>query len=316
MIQIYGTKATRAGYGDAVTWLGEQNPNVVAVSLDLTESTAIHKFKEKFPERFFNLGIAEANGITVAAGLSLTGKIPFVSTFAVFAAGRGWDQVRVALCYSNTNVKIGGTHAGITVGPDGATHQAVEDVAILQVLPRMTVLVPCDYEETKKATIAAANMFGPVYIRSGREPLPIITDANSPFIIGKANILAQGNDVAIIACGVLVYEALVAAEQLAAKGIKARVINMHTIKPIDEAAIISAAKECGAIVTAEEHQIAGGLGSIVSQVIARNCPVPMEFIGVHDSFGQSGEGQQLLKKYHLKDIDIIEAAEKVIKRKK
>jgi transketolase len=315
MVKTFGNKATRAGYGEGVVALGELNPNVVMVSLDLTESTAIHEFRKKWPNRFFNLGIAEQNGITVGAGLSLTGKIPFVSTFAVFASGRGWDQVRVSLCYSNTNVKIGATHAGITVGPDGASHQALEDIAIMQVLPRMTVLVPSDAVETKKATIAAAEIFGPVYIRSGRENIPIISDETTPFTIGKANVMTDGKDIAIIACGVMVYEALSAAEQLQQKGISARVINMHTIKPIDEQVIIKAAAECGAILTAEEHQIIGGLGSTVAEIVVRNKPVPMDFIGINDRFGESGDGQQLLKEYHLKDVDIISRAEQLLKRK-
>jgi len=308
-------KATRTGYGEGLLELGEKNSDVVVISLDLTESTALHKFKEKFPSRFISLGIAEQNGITAAAGLSLCGKIPFVSTFAVFASGRVYDQIRVSVCYSNTNVKIGATHSGITVGPDGATHQATEDIALMQVLPRMTVLVPCDALETKKATIAAGEIFGPVYIRSGREPVPVITAPETPFVIGKANVLKEGKDVAIIACGIMVYESLVAAETLEKKGIKARVINMHTIKPIDKDIIIKAAKECGAIVTVEEHQVIGGLGSRVAEIVVENSPAVMKIIGIQDKFGESGQAQELLKYYHLKDTDIVDAVETLLKKK-
>lgn len=316
MVETFGSKATRNAYGDALAELGAKDQRIVAVGLDLTESTVTHHFKEKFPERFFSLGVAEQNGITAGVGLSLTGKIPFVSTFAVFASGRCWDQIRVAMCYANTNVKIGATHAGIGVGPDGASHQAIEDIGIMRVIPRMTVLVPSDYVVAKQATAAAAAMFGPVYIRLGRAPVPIITKETDPFTIGKAKQVRDGKDVAIIACGSQVYEAVVAAEMLEKEGISARVLDMHTIKPLDEEAIVKAAKDCGCIVTAEEHQLACGLGSAVAEVVSMKLPVPVEMIGMHDKFGESGDPEELLKKYGLKDVNIAESAKKAIQRKK
>ncbi|MFN3966263.1 MAG: transketolase family protein [Endomicrobiia bacterium] len=315
MVQTFGSKATRYGYGEGLVELGEKNPNVVAIGLDITTSTTVNLFKERFPDRFISLGIAEQNGMGVAAGLSLVGKIPYICTYGVFAAGRCWDQIRTTVCYSNCNVKIGGGHGGISVGPDGATHQALEEIATMRVVPNMKVIVPCDYVETKKATIAAAEIFGPVYIRFGREPTPIITDEKTPFIFGKANVLRDGNDVAIIGCGPILYEALSASEILEKKGIKARVINIHTVKPIDEEIIIKAAKECGAIVTVEEHQVMGGFGSAVAEVVVKNYPIPMEFIGIFDKFGESGQPEELWRKYKLKDVNIVEAVEKVLKRK-
>jgi transketolase len=251
----------------------------------------------------------------VAAGLSLAGKIPFVSTYGVFVAGRAFDQIRTTICYSNLNVKIGGAHGGISVGPDGATHQALEEIALMRVLPEMSVIVPCDYYETKKATIASYSINGPVYIRFGREPIPIITDENTPYNFGKGHIFREGKDLSIIACGVMVSEALIAAEELSKEGIEAKVINIHTVKPIDEEIIINSAKQTGAIVTAEEHQIFAGFGSAVSEVIVRNCPVPMEFVGINDTFGESGEPDQLMKAYELTAEDIYKKALKVIKRK-
>jgi transketolase len=316
VVETFGSKATRNAYGDAVAALGVTNPNVVVVGLDLTESTLTQKFKEKFPSRFVNLGVAEQNGVGVAAGLSLTGKIPFVSTFAVFASGRCWDQIRVAVCYSNCNVKIAATHSGIGVGPDGASHQATEDVAIMSVLPRMNVIVPCDYIEAKKATLAAADIYGPVYLRFGRAPVPIITKEDTPFAIGRAIIMREGKDAAVVACGSMVYEALVAAETLEKEGISARVINLHTVKPLDEEAILKAARECGCIVTAEEHQILGGAGSAIAEITARNCPVPMEILGINNTFGESGDPEELLAKYGLKAVNIAEAVRKAVKRKK
>lgn len=316
MVKTFGNKATRYGYGEGLVELGEKNPNVVAIGLDITSSTTVNLFKERFPDRFISIGIAEQNGMGVAAGLSLVGKIPYVCTYGVFAAGRCWDQIRTTVCYSNCNVKIGGGHGGISVGPDGATHQALEEIATMRVIPNMKVIVPCDYVETKKATIMAAEIFGPVYIRFGREPTPIITDENTPFIFGKANVLKEGNDVAIIGCGPMVYEALSASEILEKKGIKARVINIHTVKPIDTETIIKAAKDCGAIVTVEEHQVMAGFGSAVAEVVVQNCPVPMEFVGIFDKFGESGQPEELLKKYKLKDVNIVEAVERVQKRKR
>jgi transketolase len=315
MVQIYGSKATRFGYGEALLELGGKNPNVVALGMDITSSTTVNLFKEKFPDRFFSIGIAEQNGIGVAAGLSLVGKIPFVSTYGVFGAGRCWDQIRTTVCYSNCNVKIGGGHGGISVGPDGATHQALEEITIMRVLPRMRVIVPCDYLETKKATLASAEMPGPVYIRFGREATPIITKPEMPFELGKGYVMREGKNVAIIACGYMVYESLAAAELLEKEGISARVINIHTVKPIDEEIIAKAAKECGAVVTAEEHQVMGGFGSAVAEVIMKKHPVPMEMVGIYDRFGESGEPAELIEKFGLKDKNVADAVRKVLKRK-
>ncbi len=315
MVNTFGAKPTRQGFGEGLLELGEKNPDVVVIGLDLTSSTVSNLFRDKFPDRFISLGVAEQNGIGVAAGLSLVGKIPYVCTFSVFASGRCWDHLRVSVCYSNCNVKIAGSHSGISVGPDGATHQALEDIALMRVLPNMKIIVPCDYIETKKATIKSAEIPGPVYIRFGREPVPIITEQSTPFVFGKANVLKDGNDVAIISCGSMVYESLSAAEILEEKGIKARVINIHTVKPIDEETIIKSAKECQAIVTAEEHQVMAGFGSAVAEVVIKSNPVPMEFVGIYDKFGESGQPEELLKKYKLKDINIVEAVEKVLKRK-
>ena len=315
MVETYGNKATRIGFGEGLAELGKTNPKVVAVGADTAASVSLNLFYEKFPERFYNVGIAEQNMIGIASGLSLTGLIPFASTYAIFSSGRPWEEIRTTVCYSNLNVKIGGSHGGVMVGPDGATHQALEDIAIMRCLPKMTVIVPCDMVETKKATIAAAKMFGPVYLRYGREPMPIITKDDSPFEIGKAITLKDGGDVAIFACGHLVYEALCAAEILEKSGIKASVVNVHTIKPIDEETIVKTAKKCGAIVTAEEHQVAGGFGSAVCEVLAKHCPVPVEMVGVFDTFGESGAPLDLLKEYGLKAENIVAAALKSLKRK-
>ena len=315
MVEVFGKKATRFGFGEALVELGEKDPKIFVLGADTVSSVAINGFQEKFPDRFINVGIAETNLIGMAAGLAAAGFIPFAATYGVFASGRPWEQIRTTVCYSDLNVKIGGSHSGLMVGPDGATHQALEEIAIMRCLPKMTVIVPCDLIETKKATIASAYYKGPVYIRYGRENVPIITKQETSFEIGKANILKEGNDIAIFACGTMVYESLAAAEILESKGIKARVINMHTVKPIDEKAIIDAAKECGAIVTAEEHQIFAGFGSAIAEVVVRNCPVPMEFVAVNDTFGESGDPADLVKKFGLKDINIVEAVEKALKRK-
>ena len=316
MVEVFGKKATRFGFGEGLVELGKKNPKVVVLGADTAGSVAIDSFQKAFPDRFFNVGIAESNLLGMAAGLSLAGYIPFAATYGVFASGRPWEQIRTTICYSNLNVKIGGSHSGLTVGPDGATHQALEEIAIMRCLPKMTVIVPSDLIETKKAVIASAEMQGPVYIRYGREASPIFTKEETPFEIGKANVLRDGKDVAIFACGIMVYEALMAAELLDKKGIKARVINLHTIKPIDEKAIIDAAKDCGAIVTVEEHQIFAGMGSAVAEVLVKNCPVPVEMVGVNDRFGESGDPADLIVKFGLKDINIAAAAEKVLKRKK
>lgn len=309
-------KATRDGYGEALLILGEKSPQVVVLDADTASSTRTNVFAKKFPDRFFNVGVSEPDLIGVAAGLAVSGKIPFATAYSIFITGKGWDQIRHSVCYSNLNVKIVGSHAGLITGPDGATHQALEDIAILRCLPRIKILVPCDLIEARKATLAAAEIYGPVYLRLGREPLPIVTEESTPFVIGKANILRQGDDLAIITCGSMVGESLQAAEILAGKNIRVRVINLHTVKPIDEETIITAAKECGAIVTVEEHQIYGGMGSAVAEVVVKNFPVPMEIIGVKDKFGGSGEAEELLRAYGLKAENIVLAGEKVFKRKK
>jgi transketolase len=308
-------KLTREGWGRALVELGKENPNIVVLVGDLSGSTMVNLFAEAFPERFIECGIAEQNMATIAAGLSLTGKIPFFATYGAFASCRAADQLRVTICYSNLNVKIGGAHGGISVGPDGATHQALEEIAIMRSLPNMKMIVPADYFETFKATKSAAEIKGPVYIRFGREKVPVVTNESTPFIFGKANIMREGYDLAIIACGVMVYEALAAADELARSGVEARVINMHTLKPLDEDAIIAAARECRGIITAEEHQIYGGLGSAVAQVVAREYPVPMEYVAVMDRFGESGQPEELLKAFGLKSSDIIKKAQKVLMAK-
>ncbi len=315
-MEIKEKRKTREGFGRGLEELGEKNPKVVVLVGDLAESTMVHFFAQKFPERFFNMGVAEQNMTNVAAGLSLTGKIPYFATYGAFAACRNLDQVRVTICYSNLNVKIGGAHGGISVGPDGATHQAMEEFAIMRSLPNMKLVVPCDFWEAKKATIQIADIWGPVYIRFGREDVPVMTDEARPFIFGKADLHRDGEDLTIIACGVMVYEALSAAEIVESQGISARVINMHTLKPIDEEAIVTVARETGAIVTAEEHQIYGGLGSAVAHVVAAYHPVPIEYVAVMDRFGQSGKPDELMKAFGIKDVNIVQAALKVLKRKK
>lgn len=311
---------TRNGYGDALVELGRCNPNVVVLTGDLKESTRVHLFEKEFPDRFIECGVAEQNMTGIAAGLAVTGKIPFVSSYAVFSPGRSWDQVRVNICYNDSNVKIAGAHTGVSVGPDGATHQALEDLAIMRVLPNMTVMAPCDRNEMARMTMAAAERRGPVYFRFTREATPVITTAKTPFAIGDASIFWQPAtsqpDVAIIACGPLIYRALVAAKILKEKyKIHVAVINSPTVKPLDTRTLVAAAKEAGAVVTVEEHQITGGLGSAISELLASNYPVPMEFVGMPNSFGESGEPDQLLAKYGMTSQDIIEAVKRVIKRK-
>ena len=305
----------RDGFGKALVKLGGTNKNVVALCCDLTDSTRVGWFKEKFPKRFIEVGVAEQNMAGLGAGLAMVGKIPFLCSYAVFSPGRSWDQLRVSVCYNNLNVKIIGAHAGISVGPDGATHQALEDIAIMRVLPNMTVIVPADSNQAERATIASASIKGPVYIRLGRNEVPVITDSKTNFKIGKADIYREGKDVSIIACGVMVYEALLAADILAKEGIKARVINCHTIKPLDRETIVSSAKSTGAVVTAEEHQINGGLGGSIAELLGKNYPVPIEMVGVNDSFGESGEPKELLEKYNCTSKDIIFSVRKVLKRK-
>ncbi len=316
MFKQKDTIPTRIGFGEGLKTLGEKYDNIVVLGADITKSVSLNIFSEKFPERFFSFGISEQNIIGVAAGLALGGKIPFFSTYGVFAALRTTDQIRISVCYNNLPVKIGGAHAGISVGADGATHQALEDIAIMRVLPNMTILSPCDATQTKLATIASVEQVkGPAYIRFGREAVPDFTPADLKFIVGKGQEFIQGNDITIISTGHLTWEAIIAAEKLKKQNINARVINIHTIKPIDKKIIIKAAQETGAIVTAEEHQIIGGLGSAVAEVTSNNFPVPIEFIGMHDSFGESGKPDELLIKYKMKAENIIDAVKKVLKRK-
>lgn len=310
-----GDKATRAGFGEALLEVGLQDERIVALCADLTESLQMKKFEKAFPHRFFNAGIAEANMISIGAGLALSGKIPFVGTFANFAAGRSFDQIRQSVCYSELNVKICASHSGLTLGEDGATHQILEDIALMRSLPNMTVVAPCDYSETKRAVYAIARHKGAVYLRFSRPALPDFSTDDKPFEIGKAIELCDGSDITLIACGVMVWRALLAAERLEAEGISARVLNMHTIKPLDEAAILKAAQETGAIVTAEEHQLNGGLGDAVANVVSRHFPVPIEMVAVMDTFGESGTHLQLLEKYGLTAERIVEKAKSALKRK-
>lgn len=307
---------TRDGLGRGLEQLGQTNPNVVALCCDLVESTRVQWFMEKFPERYFEVGVAEQNMAGIAAGMAQEGKIPFIASYAVFSPGRNWDQIRVSICYSENNVKIIGAHAGISVGPDGATHQALEDIAIMRCLPHMTVLSPCDWVEAKKATIAMGEMVGPAYIRLSRDKVPVITTDETPFKIGKAEVFRDGSDVTIVASGQLVYEALIAAKELEKEQISARVLNLHTIKPLDSQALIAAAKETGAIVTAEEHQIYGGVGSAVAETLSENYPVPIKYVGVMDRFGESGTPDELLSKFKLKSTDIASKVLQVLKMKK
>jgi transketolase len=308
---------TRNGYGEALIELGESNPDVFVLTGDLSESTRVLEFAKKFSDRFIECGVAEQNMMGIAAGLAANNKIPFVSSYAVFSPGRNWDQMRVSVALSNLNVKIAGAHTGLSVGPDGATHQALEDIAITRVLPNMTVVVPCDYLETKKATLKGASLQGPYYLRFAREKTPVITDVETRFEIGKAEVFweSSNSDVAIIGCGPILYECLLAAKELEEMGIGTIVINNHTIKPMDEKTIVSMARKCGAIVTAEEHQVNGGMGSTVSEILAKNHPVPMEFIGMQNHFGESGTPDELLAKYKMKVKDIVSSCKKVIARK-
>lgn len=308
--------ATREAYGKALQKLGAENKDIVVLDADLAKSTKTGDFAKLFPERFFDMGVAEGNMLGTAAGLAAAGKIPFASSFAVFATGRAFEQIRNSIAYPALNVKIAATHAGISVGEDGASHQSVEDIAIMRVLPNMTVIVPADGTETDKAIRAAVGIKGPVYIRLGRLGLPVIFDENYQFTVGKATQLQEGKDVTIIACGLMVGQAQEAAAELAKEGIAARVLNMHTIKPVDKEAIAAAARETGAIVTAEEHSIIGGLGSAVAEVLAETTPVPMERVGVKDTFGESGPPAELLEKYGLTAREIAAAVKRVLGRKK
>lgn len=315
---VISQRPTRDGYGEGLVELGKKNPNVVALCADLTESTRTQKFAEEFPERYFELGVAEQNMATVAAGLAVTGKIPFIASYATFSPGRNWEQIRTTISYNNANVKIAGHHAGISVGPDGATHQAIEDIATMRVMANMKVFVPCDAIEARKATIAAGHLMGPVYLRFGREKSPVFTTDKTLFKPGQAEVFWQGKkpQVAIIGCGPLLHNALLAARELKKEKIEVMVLNMHTIKPIDEKAIVVAAKKCGAVVTIEEHQVLGGLGGAVAEVLARKLPTPIEYIGMQDTFGESGKPSELIEKYGMGVKDIVAAVKKVISRKK
>ncbi|MFH1190151.1 MAG: transketolase family protein [Candidatus Omnitrophota bacterium] len=306
---------TRDGFGRGLLKLGKENKSVVVLSADLTESTRASWFQKDYPERFFGMGVAEQDMFGTAAGLALMGKIPFTCTFGVFASGRAWDQIRVSIAYMNLNVKIAGTHAGISVGPDGATHQALEEIALMRILPNMKVVVPCDALEAEKATVEAAGLKGPVYLRFGRAPVPVITKESDVFRIGVANTLREGGDVTIFACGQMVYEAMLACDALKKEGIGARLINLHTPKPIDREAIIKAARETGAIVTVEEHTILGGLGSAIAEVVVQAHPVPIKMVGVRDRFGVSGEPEQLFEHFGLTSKNIVIAAKEVLSMK-
>lgn len=313
--EILGKKDTRSGFGDALLELGNTNPDVVGLCADLTGSLTMHHFQKAHSDRFFQAGIAEANMMSVAAGLALGGKIPFTGTFANFSTGRVYDQIRQSITYSGANVKICASHAGLTLGEDGATHQILEDIGLMKMLPGMTVINPCDYNQTKQATLAIADYQGPVYLRFGRPKWPVFISEDTPFVIGKALMLNEGTDVSIFATGHMVWKAIEAGQQLAEKGISAEIINIHTIKPLDEEAVIASAKKTGCVVTAEEHQMNGGLGDSIAQLLSRTMPTPLEMVAVNDSFGESGKPEELLVKYGLNDTDIVEAAQRAIGRK-
>jgi transketolase len=314
-IEILGNKDTRSGFGEGLAELGRTNPNVVALCADLTGSLKMDAFLKENPERFFQIGIAEANMMCIAAGMTIGGKIPFTGTFANFSTGRVYDQIRQSIAYSQKNVKICASHAGLTLGEDGATHQTLEDIGMMRMLPNMTVIVPADFNQTKQATIAIADHQGPVYLRFGRPVMPIFIKPDALFVIGKADIIKEGTDITIIACGHLVWKSIEAIKVLEERGISVELINMHTIKPLDESAILLSVAKTKCVVTAEEHMINGGLGEAVSQVLARKMPVPQEFVGVNDTFGESGAPMELMTKYGIDTEDIINASLKVLARK-
>jgi transketolase len=313
-IQSTGNKDTRSGFGDGIVEAARKNSNIIALTADLAGSLKLQQFIKEFPQRYFQCGIAEANMIGIAAGLTIGGKIPYTTTFANFSTGRVYDQIRQSVAYSGKNVKICASHAGLTLGEDGATHQILEDIGMMKMLPGMTVIVPCDYNQTKAATMAIADYVGPVYLRFGRPVWPIFTDTTD-FKIGKAQFFSEGTDVSIFACGHMVWYAIQAGAILQEKGISVEVINIHTIKPIDEEAIINSLRKTKCAVTAEEHNIIGGLGDAIGQIAARHLPTPIEYVGTKDTFGESGKPTDLLKKYGLDIPDIVTAAERVIKRK-
>lgn len=309
------SKDTRSGFGAGLLEAGRQNENVVALCADLIGSLKMNDFIKEFPERFFQIGIAEANMMGIAAGLTIGGKVPFTGTFANFSTGRVYDQIRQSIAYSDKNVKIAASHAGLTLGEDGATHQILEDIGLMKMLPGMTVINPCDYNQTKAATIAVAKHHGPVYLRFGRPVVPIFTPEDQEFVIGKAITLNEGNDVTIVATGHLVWEAIQAGEQLEKLGVDAEIINIHTIKPLDEEAILSSVRKTGCVVTAEEHNRLGGLGDSIAQLLAKTLPTPQEYVAVDDSFGESGTPAQLMDKYGLNADTIVKAVQRVIKRR-
>ena len=313
--EVFGNKDTRSGFGEGLALLGEQNPNVVALCADLTGSLKMDAFQKAHPERFFQAGIAEANMIGLAAGMTIGGKIPFTGTFANFSTGRVYDQIRQSVAYSKKNVKICASHAGLTLGEDGATHQVLEDIGMMRMLPNMTVIVPADFNQTKQATIAIAAHEGPVYLRFGRPVMPIFVKPDAEFVIGKADVLAEGTDVTIIACGHMVWKSIEALKELRAIGISVELINMHTIKPLDAAAILKSVGKTGCVVTAEEHMMNGGLGEAVSQVLSRAYPVPQEYVAVNDTFGESGTPMELMTKYHIDTPDVVAAVKRAIARK-
>jgi len=315
-IQILNEKETRGGFGEGIAEVARRNENVVALTADLAGSLKLNEFIKQFPERFVQCGIAEANMIGVAAGMTIGGKIPYTTTFANFSTSRVYDQIRQSVAYSDKNVKICASHAGLTLGEDGATHQVLEDIGMMKMLPGMTVIVPCDFNQTKAATIAIADHQGPVYLRFGRPKWPNFTAEDQQFEIGKAQVLAEGKDISIFACGHLVWLAVEAAKALEAKGISVELINIHTIKPLDEEAVLKSIQKTGCIVTAEEHQANGGLGDSIAQAAAKHHPVPHEYVAVNDAFGESGQPKELLKKYGLSTEAIIAAAEKALVRKK
>ena len=312
---VQNYKDTRSGFGEGLLEAAKRNPKVVGLCADLIGSLKMDAFAKEFPERFFQIGIAEANMIGIAAGLSIGGLVPFTGTFANFSTARVYDQIRQVVSYSNKNVKICASHAGITLGEDGATHQTLEDIGMMKMLPNMTVIVPCDFNQTKAATLAVAEHVGPVYLRFGRPKVANFTPADEPFVIGKAQMMQEGTDVTIFACGHLVWKAVQALPILKEMGINAELINIHTIKPLDVEAVIASAKKTGCVVTAEEHQINGGLFDSISQVLSRNCPTPMEPVAIFDQYGQSGTPDELMKFYHLDTEDIVEAAKRAVARK-
>jgi len=314
-VEILGNKDTRSGFGEGLAELGRTNENVVALCADLTGSLKMDAFQKENPERFFQVGIAEANMMGLAAGMTIGGKIPFTGTFANFSTGRVYDQIRQSIAYSQKNVKICASHAGLTLGEDGATHQILEDIGMMKMLPNMTVIVPADFNQTKQATIAIAEHQGPVYLRFGRPVMPIFVKPDAKFTIGKADILQEGTDVTIIACGHMVWKSIEATKELKEKGISVELINMHTIKPLDEEAILKSLSKTGCVVTAEEHMMHGGLGDSVAQVLVRKFPAPQEFVAVNDTFGESGTPMELMTKYGLDTKNVVDATLKVLKRK-